>query len=653
MTDKLAAALDLAARGFAVFPLAPNTKIPLGGLFGWADRATTDTERIRRCWTEDATRNIGVPTADYLVIDVDPRKGGDTTFAELALIEDFPKTARAVTQGGGAHIVYGLPPGTRVRGGVDKLGQGIDVKSFGGYIVGAGSEIDGRFYRWGNDRPVVVAPQWLIERCKCARRATGASGKRLVPEDEEAIRLAREWLDKHAPTAEMGTIDNTAYRVAARLYDFGVAKDTAVELLAEWSDTHAFPPMALEDIERVASSAERNRENAIGVRHSATSGFAPVEITPRAREIKSENKQNEQRNKDKFASFTAAEGAAMVSEQSGYLVKGLLDRQTTSVVYGPSGEGKTFVCYDLCYHVGAGQPWRGLKVHQGAVLYLATEGGRGAAGRLKALRFRYGDLTDCRFHISPVTADFLHSREDMKGVLAEAQRIREAFDYPIEMIVIDTLSRVLAGGDENSSEHMGVIVKSLDWLRENGHVHIMAVHHTGKQKDRGARGHSLLRAAVDTEIEVDGRVFRVTKQRDMETGFESAFKLVPVRVGIDEDGDELRSCYVEAVEGAGAATEPGPLTTEAAQLKARISEWLTAQCDKDGSTERVFRTGDAIRIFSMISVKNARVHSEQPRAFQMHVSRLLHEMHENAHIGQVSKGKWFFPDAQNAQDAQE
>ena len=75
------------------------------------------------------------------------------------------------------------------------------------------------------------------------------------------------------------------------------------------------------------------------------------------------------------------------------------------------------------------------------------------------------------------------------------------------------------------------------------------MHHSGKVTDL-ARGHSSLRAATDTEIEVavdevSGiRFAKTTKQREIEGGREFAFELETVILGDDEDGDSVTSCYV-------------------------------------------------------------------------------------------------------------
>ena len=73
----------------------------------------------------------------------------------------------------------------------------------------------------------------------------------------------------------------------------------------------------------------------------------------------------------------------------------------------------------------------------------------------------------------------------------------------IALIVVDTLSRAMAGANENTSEDMSQFIKNCDILRNISNAHLMIVHHTGKDAAKGARGSSALKAALDTEIELD------------------------------------------------------------------------------------------------------------------------------------------------------
>lgn len=226
------------------------------------------------------------------------------------------------------------------------------------------------------------------------------------------------------------------------------------------------------------------------------------------------------------------------------LIKGLLDQGAMSVLYGDSNTGKTFVAMDIAFHIGAGLSYAGLRTTPGLVVYIAAEGGNGAKKRLVALRERYAGASPA-FKLLPSPVDLRKADADLVP-LTDALRDLGA---PVALLVVDTLSRAMAGGDENSSVDMGALVRNFDGLRSAiAPAHLMVVHHTGKDKAKGARGHSLLRAATDTEIEVVAEgVVTVTKQRDMDKSWSSGFKLRVHRLGVDGDGDPITSCTVDLV----------------------------------------------------------------------------------------------------------
>ena len=124
----------------------------------------------------------------------------------------------------------------------------------------------------------------------------------------------------------------------------------------------------------------------------------------------------------------------------------------------------------------------------------------------------------------------------------------------VSLIVVDTLSRALAGGNENAPDDMGALVRGADRLRIMTAAHVLFIHHAGKDDTKGARGHSLLKAAVDTEVrvcrsEADKNIIllEVTKQRDLEVGDKFAFKLRAVELGTNARGKATTSCVVEPV----------------------------------------------------------------------------------------------------------
>ena len=236
---------------------------------------------------------------------------------------------------------------------------------------------------------------------------------------------------------------------------------------------------------------------------------------------------------------------------SSYLIKGWLGRGQMSVVYGPSNVGKSFFCLDMALCVSASVEWQGSKVRGGPVLYLATEGGNAFQSRCVALRKQYG-ITDAPLAVRPSPVDLLRPEADLAGLIELCKQIEGDMGEPISMIVIDTLSRAMAGGDENGPTDMTSFIANADALRDVTGAHIMIVHHSGKDTAKGARGHSSLRAATDTEIEleVEGplRTATATKQRDLEPQEPFVFNLRVHELGKDEDGDAVTTCTIQQAD---------------------------------------------------------------------------------------------------------
>lgn len=236
-------------------------------------------------------------------------------------------------------------------------------------------------------------------------------------------------------------------------------------------------------------------------------------------------------------------------------VEGLLTSSAMSVVYGPSNCGKTFFVVDVALHVALGRAWRGREVDQGAVVYLSLEGAQGIRNRLAAFRAHHKlDGEQLPFVAMPQPVNLLNEDADVNAVIELVKHVATETGLHVAMVIVDTLSRAMAGGNENSPEDMTAIVGNCDRIRDATGAHVCIVHHSGKDEARGARGHSSLRAATDTEIEItreqDGDVsnVRVAKQRDLEAGDPFAFSLQSVPLGTNRRGKDVTSCVVLGAE---------------------------------------------------------------------------------------------------------
>ncbi|MFD5428130.1 bifunctional DNA primase/polymerase [Streptomyces sp. NPDC127084] len=181
----VAAAVTAAERGWHVFPIQPGGKRP--AVAGWEKRATTDRDRIARCWAR-TPYNIGIATgpSGLVVVDLDrPKHTEDvppTAWAEygvtdgadvLAVLcerhgQPFPTDTYTVrTWSGGTHLYFTAPEGEPLRNTAGDstrgLGWKVDTRAVGGLVVGAASTFDGHPYMVSHDAPVAPLPDWLGE----------------------------------------------------------------------------------------------------------------------------------------------------------------------------------------------------------------------------------------------------------------------------------------------------------------------------------------------------------------------------------------------------------------------------------------------------------------------------------------------------------
>jgi hypothetical protein len=171
------AALRYAELGWAVLPIAPGWKLPAIPKFEGGNGvydATTDSALIRARGLKYPNANLGIACGEkswIVVLDVDPRNGGDASIRALAAGgKTFPKSPRARTGNGGWHLVFQWVAGIGNSNG--RLGRGVDVKSSGGYFIAAPSwtrsskDGPGGLYRW-EVSPFELAPPampgWMLE----------------------------------------------------------------------------------------------------------------------------------------------------------------------------------------------------------------------------------------------------------------------------------------------------------------------------------------------------------------------------------------------------------------------------------------------------------------------------------------------------------
>lgn len=252
-----------------------------------------------------------------------------------------------------------------------------------------------------------------------------------------------------------------------------------------------------------------------------------------------------------------------------WLVKDLLLARSFGIIYGAPGCGKSFLVTDLMLTCAASilpgregaREWFGYKVNPFGVVYVVAEGADDFVIRLHAWRLNQGIEHGAviPFVFLPTSIDMRSSEADTERLAEEIKGIdremREACGVGVGAVVIDTVSRALAGGNENASDVMGAFIENCERVKKQAGTAVICVHHGGKDQGRGPRGHESLLGAADLTIEVKGRSeeratnqFVVTKMKAGAGGARHDFVLRQTTVDLDDDGDEITSCVVVSEE---------------------------------------------------------------------------------------------------------
>lgn len=277
--------------------------------------------------------------------------------------------------------------------------------------------------------------------------------------------------------------DLKTYTVACEVQNLGVSPAKAAELLLEIWNPHCQPPWEDEDIlTKVANSAAYAQNSAgawaVGstqeVFGEALGKLAPEDLAPA--------------RPNRFRAWELEELAALPPPS--WLVPEMIPDKGLSLFYGPGDSYKTFLVLDI-----------GLALAKAGktVLYLAGEGGVGAYQRIAAWKLAHEVERLREFKVvreMPWASD--------GGMLTEF--LEENRKHRPDLIIVDTAARMMFGLNENDARDMGTLVMALDTIKRQFDCAVVAIHHTGKDVTKGARGSDALLYATDAAFEVQADV---------------------------------------------------------------------------------------------------------------------------------------------------
>lgn len=229
----------------ARLPLRPGTKRPalhgeatcpragacVNGHRKWEQRATTDPDRIRAAWSR-APFNVGIATgpSGLLVVDLDMPKEqnvkgssdapcGAAIFAALCerAGHAVPDTYRTRTASGGQHLHFTAQDGVRLSNTAGTIGELVDTRAWGGYVVAAGSITPAGHYKALSAPVTAPVPAWLLSILQPAPRAVQAPSGPVTTQSSSYADIALENETRNVASAQQGGREASLFRAARAL----------------------------------------------------------------------------------------------------------------------------------------------------------------------------------------------------------------------------------------------------------------------------------------------------------------------------------------------------------------------------------------------------------------------------------------------------
>lgn len=494
-SDLHKAARHYAELGIPVFPVEVNGKKP-ATVNGFYD-ATTDLEQIDAWWSK-SDYNIAFSPGQIglFVIDIDPGS---------VLPQDLPSTYTVRTPRGGFHYYFEGNGATTA----SKLAEHIDTRGEGGYVLAPPSIVNGNPYYVEKALSYAAIPDWVNEKLtkKDVEIASNVDDLDLPIN----ITRAKERLIKYVRDGNIAIQghggDAHTYGLCCEVLDLGLSPDAALTLIEEVWNPHCQPPWETSELALKLHNAANYRQNEIG----AYAVEPPQDVFGATISKLFPVKQSRFYFKD--------EEEIENEPDPQWIIKDLITERSTVLLFGPTQSYKSFLTLDIALSVSTGTQTFGTNPLNGLVFYSALEG----KAHLKKARRSWKIARGFEGKLS----NFYVGTAPMVGLPNEVQefgdQIKERCGSRVpRLIIIDTLGKAMAGLNENDALDAGKFIRFCDSLVEHFQCTVIAIHHTGKDQARGARGSSAFHAGFDTVIEVKAKrttkavEVRVIKHKDAE-----------------------------------------------------------------------------------------------------------------------------------------
>ncbi|UWQ02845.1 helicase RepA family protein [Aliiroseovarius crassostreae] len=249
------------------------------------------------------------------------------------------------------------------------------------------------------------------------------------------------------------------------------------------------------------------------------------------------------------------------SRECNYVIRDLCNRKEVGLLVAPSNVGKTAVAVALGAHVVQGKPVLRMNTKRGAVLHICGEGGDGVKDRVYALLREVEDAEDYLVMKSRLN---LGDPDHVPELIEQLKKHLPHCETAISLIIIDTFIHAIADLNENFSNEMSIATSGAQTIAEELDAHVLLVHHTGRDEDKGGRGSSAIRTNVDSEFTIKKDedsgtcVVNTTKQRNMAGDLRFSYELEKVKLCTDKEGFDRFTVKATLLDGSLSTDDVAP-----------------------------------------------------------------------------------------------
>jgi hypothetical protein len=520
------AAVECAAAGIPVFPIAAGTKRPHRLVPNGLLNATCDRDVIDGWFDADPSIDAfaAVPGgAGFVVIDIDTKNDGFGLLRDLEQrFGKLPDTRTTCTPRGGEHRWFSLPRGVKIDSKNAVFGQGVDIKSAGGYVLMPPSKrsndpdayVTDHYIADASETPTAALPQSWLDALTAPERSAAKSVGERIPE---------------------GSRNSELTSIAGKLRRPGLSEIVIRAALRAVNLEQCRPPLPEREVDSIAKSVAR---------------YEPDEKPDRTAELV---------ERIKSASIVALEPPDPID----YDVATILPAEDApGLIFGPPASLKSWLALKLCDAIVRGEPFLGYETRQRpSALYVNLDAGA------KTFANRVRSISDAPGF------DFvsLSASEFNAGVLrALIDRYRGGF------IVLDCLSSIYNPDTKNDPAYaMRSFVDGLRAVFAEFGCGGVVIDHPHRPKERGELGdyhgsiqkEAAFRTMWAVAAEPAGDEPGPRRTRIVCRKLSEGQPFAPIDVEIDFTGPRIS---VQRADEARPATQ----TTA---LEAKILEWAAAQ----------------------------------------------------------------------------